>query len=100
MKEQEIEMRKKIGMILLCATGLFAFYFLLFAPVSPLKGDLHAAASAVPLPASGIWGKIGFYERPADNSITYCLMLMFFSTAVYKLLRMIFPAAQRRRLRR
>ena len=52
---------------------LFIIYFLLFTPVSPLKGDLRANPSINPIPAEGFWGAIGFYERQADNNLTYFL---------------------------
>lgn len=70
--------------------------FLLAAPVSPLYGDLRAEKSENPVPAEGVWGIIGFYERAADNNTTYCLMLMFFSLAFYKIIRAILlPKGQR-----
>jgi len=96
MKDQKAKMQKRTGWVLLAAIIVFLVYFLFFTPVSPLGQNLRAGVSPTPLPAVGLWGKIGFYERAADNNITYCLMTMFFGTAIYKSLRMIFPSAQKK----
>lgn len=91
MLEKRLARQKRItGVLLLLLIVVFLTYFLAFAPVSPLMGDLRAAKSAVPVPAEGIWGMIGFYEKASDNSATYCMMLMFFSMAVYKIVRGVF----------
>ena len=79
----------KVPIIFLVLLILFIIYFLLFTPVSPLKGDLRANPSINPIPADGFWGAIGFYERQADNNLTYFLMLTFTLMTVNKIIRQI-----------
>lgn len=100
MESERLERQKKIfGCVLLVLIALFWVWFLFFTPVSPLLGGLREGASVSPLPAPGIWGKIGFYQRTADNGFTYFLMAMFFSMAVYKIIRTsFFPGRNHNRL--
>lgn len=88
MKNNLLTKQKKytnIALIVLVVVSTLAF--VLFAPVSPLKGDIRGAQSVDPVPAAGFWGAIGFYENAADNNVTYWLMLMFVVLALYKLIR-------------
>lgn len=87
MKTNKVSNQFTITLILLVLLILFVIYFLFFTPVSPLKGDLRAEPSANPIRADGIWGVIGFYERPADNNLTYFLMLTFILMSTYKIIK-------------
>ena len=98
MEEKLVARQKRIvGSILLGLIALFWIWFLFFTPVTPLAGGLRDGVSASPLPAPGIWGKIGFYQRTADTGFTYFLMVLFFSTAAYKVIRVSFLTGRPRR---
>lgn len=88
MLNQRLLQQKKItGIILLIAIAAAVLVFLFCTPVSPLLGDLRAGKSDSPVPAEGVWGVIGFYERSADNNATYCLMITFVTLAAVKIVR-------------
>lgn len=84
------EQKKWTGIVLLVLICLFVVWFLFCTPVTPLAGNLRGSPSENPVPAAGFWGTIGFYRDSADNGHTYFLMALFFSMAVYKIIRSCF----------
>ena len=99
MNSSMARVRRTTGVVLLVLLVIFVLGFLFLTPVSPLLGDIRAGVSETPLPAAGFWGSIGFYERTADNSFTYMLMLTFCALAVGKIVHSCFLPGRARRLR-
>ena len=90
--------RKMFGLLQLALMALFWLWFLFCTPVTPLAGSLRGGASDHPIPAEGLWGGIGFYTRPADNGLTYFLMVLFCGLIVYKIIRnSFFPHRDQKR---
>lgn len=87
------------GIVLLALIFGVIAYFLLCTPVSPLGADLRAAPSGIKTAADGFWGTLGFYRDPVDNNNTYFLMLLFFTLAIYKTVRVSFFAEKKAQAR-
>lgn len=85
-----IKHRKIVGLVQLAIMALFWVWFLFCTPVTPLSGSLRGGASDNPIPAEGFWGNIGFYTRPADNGLTYFLMVIFCGLIMYKIISSCF----------